>query len=252
MEAAFLRFEGLTHRFSNGKEALSGIDLVLGSEGLCVIAGANGSGKTALMRHSIGLLAPTSGKVLFRGKDLRKCLRVARRSIGLVFQDADNQFVGDSVLDDARFGLENLGLPAREVEERSEAALREAGLWEKREHGPRQLSGGEKRKLAIAGVIAMGAEMLILDEPFANLDYPSIKVLLGEIERVKAAGKAVVVLTHELEKVLAHADRLVILAEGRLVHDGVPADIARLDLESWAIRTPLCSYKTLEDLTWMR
>ncbi|MCL2231563.1 MAG: energy-coupling factor ABC transporter ATP-binding protein [Treponema sp.] len=242
---------GLTKRFPNGFEALSGIDLDI-FEGEClVVAGANGSGKTLLMRMLAGLLEPTEGRLLFRGKPLGECGKLLRQSAGLVFQDSDAQILGETVEEDIRFGPENLKLGEKEIKSRVEQALAALELTEKRDFSPRRLSGGEKRRLAVAGILAMGCQTVIMDEPFANMDWPGVVQVLNIITGLKQSAKTVIVLTHELEKVLAFADRLVILAGGKIRDQGESeAVLDRLEA-AWGVRDPRRMYRSARDCTWL-
>lgn len=214
-------------------------------EGQCLlVAGSNGSGKTLLMRIIAGLLEPSGGEVLFRGRNLR-------RELGLVFQDADAQIVGETVAEDIALGPENLGFSKAEVRERVDRAIDALGLSSKRTSPPRRLSGGEKRRLAVAGILAMGCNTLIMDEPFANLDWPGVVRTLQIIADLKKNGKTLVILTHELEKVLALADRLVILNGGLVCDDGPPAEVLdRLD-PAWGVRDPRRNYAGVKDCSWL-
>ena len=235
---------GLRKVFSNGTkerdifEALAGVNLDI-FEGECLlIAGANGSGKTLFMRILAGLLEPSGGEVLYKGKPLGECKKLLRRSVGLVFQDADAQILGETVEEDIRFGPENLKLSKEEIDRRLEETLLSLDLSSKRDFTARHLSGGEKRRLAAAGVLAMGCEAIIMDEPFANLDWPGVIQVLKIIETLKRSNKTVIILTHELEKVLAFADRLVILAGGTARDEGSPGEVLdRLDPD-WGVRDP--------------
>lgn len=242
----------LSKRFPDGTESLSQIDLDIREKECLVIAGSNGSGKTLLMRMLVGLIAPTAGSVAFRGKAVAADPAKVRRAVGLVFQDADAQVVGETVEEDAAFGPRNLRLPADEIESRVAAALEATGLEGKRKSPPRRLSGGEKRRLAVAGVLAMGCEAVIMDEPFANLDWPGVVQVLRTISDLKEKGKTVVVLTHELEKVLAHADRLVILDRGKIRDDGKPAAVLDRGVAVYGIRDPRHRYEAVEDCTWLK
>ncbi|MDR0623791.1 MAG: energy-coupling factor ABC transporter ATP-binding protein [Treponema sp.] len=234
-----------------GFQALSGINLDIHS-GECVLAaGSNGSGKTLLMRMLAGLLDPTEGEILFYGKPLSKNLGKLRREVGLIFQDADAQFVGETAAEDIAFGPKNLGLSREEITARVEAALAALDLGAKRDFPPRLLSGGEKRRLAAAGVLAMGCHTVILDEPFANLDWPGVVQTLKIIGDLKKGGKTVILLTHELEKALALADRLIILHRGSVRDDGNPEDVLnRLD-PAWGVRDPRRNYSRVEDCSWL-
>jgi len=232
-------------------EALSDLSLDI-FEGECLlIAGANGSGKTLLMRILSGLLEPSMGQVLFKGKTLGECRDEIRQSVGLVFQDADSQILGETVEEDIRFGPENLKLPPAEIDNRTAETMASLGLSEKRNFSARHLSGGEKRRLGVAGILAMGCSTIIMDEPFANLDWPGVIQVLNIISSLKSAGKTVIILTHELEKILALADRLIILAGGKLRDDGKPDEVLdRLD-PVWGVRDPRKSYRNARDCTWL-
>jgi biotin transport system ATP-binding protein len=231
--------------------ALSGIHLDLYA-GECVLAaGSNGSGKTLLMRILAGLLEPTEGEILFHGLPLAKSLGRLRRELGLIFQDAEAQIVGETVAEDIAFGPKNLGLSRQEVDGRVDAALAAFGLEAKRDFPPRRLSGGEKRRLAVAGVIAMGCHTVILDEPFANLDWPGVVQTLRVIGDLKKSGRTVILLTHELEKALALADRLIILHRGMLRDDGKPEEVLKRLDPAWGVRDPRRDYRRVEDCSWL-
>jgi len=228
-------------------------------EGQCLmIAGSNGSGKTLLMRIIAGLMEPDGGEVFFHGLPLynKKVARNStfkrlRCSLGLVLQDADAQIVGETVMEDAGFGPENLGWPSSEVKAAAEKALSDMGLIEKKDNSPRQLSGGEKRRLAIAGVAAMGCGAVIMDEPFANLDWPGVVQTLNVIRNLKNSGKTLIILTHDLEKALALADRLIILHKGKVRADSSPAEVLDSLDPAWGVRDPRKNYVSIEDCSWL-
>ena len=233
-------------------EAISGIDLEI-YEGEClVIAGANGSGKTLLIRMLAGLLEPTEGEIFFKGKALGQCRRLLRSSVGIVFQDSDAQILGETVEEDIRFGPENLKLPAQEIESRLEQSLAALELTEKRDFAARRLSGGEKRRLAVAGILAMGCETVFMDEPFTNMDWPGVIQVLKIIEDLKRSEKTVIILTHELEKVLAFADRLVILAGGKIRAQGESEAVLNQLDPAWGVRDPRAVYREAKDCTWLK
>lgn len=240
----------LHHRFPDGTEALRGVSLAFPAGGLTVLAGTNGSGKTVFARHLNGLLRPTSGEVLLEGRPIFEDLAAARQAVGLVFQNSESQFVGQTVADDVAFGPENLGLPACEVARRTQEALRRVGLWERRDASPHSLSGGQKRRAAIAGVLAMGPKAVVLDEPFSGLDYSGVRQVLGQLVALRESGTAVIVISHQLEKLLAHADRLVLFDEGTVVADGCPREVAPY-LERHDVRNPLACGVPLERLSWL-
>ena len=242
---------GLTKVFPNGFKALNGINLDV-YEGECLlIAGPNGSGKTLLMQTLTGLFDPTEGEILFKGKPLGECKTSIRCSVGLVFQDADSQILGETVEEDIRFGPENLKLPKEEMETRIEKTLVDLELTEKREFTARSLSGGEKRRLAVAGILAMGCETIIMDEPFANLDWPGVIQVLKIISGLKNSKKTIIILTHELEKVLAFADRLLIIAGGEIKDSGEPEAVLNRLKNDWGVRDPRRVYHNAADCTWL-
>ena len=232
-----MEIRSLSHVFPGGKRALDNISLSLYPGSFTVLAGANGSGKTVLMRHLNGLAKPTSGEVLLLGTPVLNDPQGARRRVGLVFQDADAQIVGQSVAKDAAFGPENLRLPREEIANRVKAALEATGLTGFDNRRPHSLSGGEKRRLAVAGVLAMEPDLLVLDEPFTGLDWPGSSSLLKVLSELHQNGKTILLITHDLEKVLAHADRLILMDAGRIVEDGKPEEIID-KVETFGIRRP--------------
>ncbi len=246
-----LRLEKVDHRFSDGSLGLSEISLCLNQGDFLVLAGRNGSGKSLLVRHLLGLCRPSSGRVLYRGVPISAQLEKVRSALGLVFQEAEAQIIGQTVDEDVAFGPENLRLPRRLIEERREKAMRRVHLDGLGGRLPDSLSGGERRRLAIAGSLAMEAECLILDEPFANLDLPSIRLCLETIVELHASGTTILLLTHELEKVLAHANRLAIMERGRLAYDGSPDDFYPEEFERYGLANPYRSYQRRADLSWL-
>lgn len=235
-----LEVQDLTRSFADGTKALDGVSFCASQGDFIVVAGSNGSGKSVLMSLIAGLDEPTSGSVFVKDGF----------EAGLVFQDADAQILGETPWEDVMFGAKNLGLPKTEAAQRAAAALEQTGLLEKKGFNAHALSGGEKRRLAVAGILALGRKLIIFDEPFANLDWPGVKQTTAIMRELKAAGTSVIVLTHEIEKVLALANRLIILDKGKIRFDGTPADGLKFPLEECGIKNPLNTYKKLEDLQW--
>ena len=229
----------LCHRFADGTQGLQNVSLSFEEGEFTVIAGANGSGKTTLLRHLNGLLFPESGSVTVCGKSVKKDPLAARRQVGMVFQDADSQIVGETVYDDAAFGPENLSLGRQQIDRRVQRALAAVDLSGFENKQPHHLSGGEKRRLAIAGVLAMAPRVLLMDEPFSNLDFPATSLVLDQILELHKSGHTIIITTHDLEKVVAHAQRLVVMANGRVVEDGPPAEVMA-GIARYGIRPP-CS-----------
>ncbi|MDR0383302.1 MAG: energy-coupling factor ABC transporter ATP-binding protein [Spirochaetaceae bacterium] len=241
----------LSKTFPSGRVALSCVDLEVARGEFIVIAGANGSGKTVLVKIMAGLMDASSGEVFFEGKPLSQAADALRVSAGLVFQDADAQIIGETVAEDASFGPKNLKLPQDAVKEQVLAALKAVGLEEKADFPARSLSGGEKRRLAVAGILAMGCKTVIMDEPFANMDWPGVRSVLQIAAKLKSDGKTVIMLTHELEKTLALADRLAVICGGRVVLDGTPRETLDNLKPEYGVRDPRCSYRAVEDCSWL-
>ena len=218
----FLELKDITHIFPGGIVGIQDITLSLKWREPVVVAGLNGAGKSVLARHLAGLLDPTNGKVYLRGKSTDRNTQKPYPGIGMVFQNSENQFVGQTVSEDVSFGPGNKGLNAQEIKEKTNRALEEMSISHLEKRNPHFLSGGEKRRLAIAGVLALDPEMIIMDEPFTGLDYPGVIELLKAIEDLKKGGKTIVVLTHHVEKISAHAERIVILHQGKVAADGPP------------------------------
>jgi energy-coupling factor transporter ATP-binding protein EcfA2 len=244
-----LRASRLGHRFADGSWAFRGIDLDLYSGRITVLAGRNGAGKTLLAKHLAGLLAPQEGGVYIEGLDLAAIRGSLAARVGYVFQDARLQTVGETVLDDVLFGPRCLGFP--DARERAESAIRACGLGDKADFFVHKLSGGELRRLAIAGVLAMRPQAIILDEPFANLDPDGIKAVLAVVRDMSGRGMAVLIVTHEIEKVLGLASSFAIMDKGGIALAGSPAEVLAAGIESYGLRDPFRPNETIEDLSWL-
>jgi biotin transport system ATP-binding protein len=236
-----IEIENLSHRFSDGTLGLADINLTIEAGAMVIIAGENGSGKTTFLKHINGLLRPATGTVRLAGVPVSRDVVRARQMVGMVFQNADSQIVGDTVYSDVAFGPENLCLSRSEVNRRVVKALETLGLTDLARQKPHLLSGGEKRRLSIAGVLAMNPRVIAFDEPFSSLDYPGFKQILRQIISLHQIGHTILVATHDVEKVIAHADRLIIMKGGRIVRDGIPIEVIT-DAEIFGIREP-CSLR---------
>lgn len=245
-----LETRDVKHIFPDGTEALRGVDFTLAQGEFVLIVGANGSGKTVFVRHLNALYRPSSGKVLLEGEPVEKDIQNARRKVGLVFQDADSQIVAQTVREDIAFGPQNLGLPRDEIKRRVEHAMELLDLGDLAEHRPHLLSGGEKRRLAIAGVLALEPEVLILDEPFSNLDYGGVVRVLRHIVDLHSKGQTLILVSHDIEKACAHADRLVVFSEGRISENGEPEGIIPR-LGRYGVRIPPTTPRPPAKSTWL-
>ncbi len=205
---------------------MDGVSLEIRPGEWWAVLGANGSGKSTLARHLNGLLLPQEGRVYVAGREVREYddMRELRRLVGLVFQNPDNQIVGNSVEEDVAFGLENLGVPREEMRRRITEVLGEVGLagWEQAD--PAVLSGGQKQRLAIAGALAMRPQALILDEATAMLDPAGAAEVLRLLAELHRQGLTIVMITHNMSEVTA-ADKAAVLAGGRLEFCGTPQEV---------------------------
>lgn len=215
------------------KEALTNVSLEIGDGEFVGIIGPTGSGKSTLVQHFNGLLLPSEGKVYVDGVDLKDKntqLRAIRQKVGMVFQYPEHQLFGETVLEDVGFGPRNGGLEEGEVIRRVRQALAYVGLDfdELKDHSPFELSGGQKRRVAIAGVLAMEPSVLILDEPTAGLDPQGREQILKEIKDLHTQrGITVILVTHSMEDVARLVDRLIVMERGKVALDGAPLEVFR-------------------------
>jgi biotin transport system ATP-binding protein len=216
---------------------LRGVDLSVRRGEFLVLAGPNGSGKTTLVRHFNGLLEPDAGEVLVNGTRASEDLLAARSAVGMTFQHPRDAFVASTVGADVAFGPENLGLDRAEIDRRVERALSAVGMGGRKRERLTRLSGGEQTRIAIAGALAMEPAFLVLDEPFAGLDWPARKRLLDRLAALHDNGTGVIVVTHDLTDLLEFAERIVVLSNGKVAADG-PPDGVRSRLSVLGVREP--------------
>ena len=234
--APILEIKNLSHLYSAGTpfehKALDGVSFSVERGEFIGIIGHTGSGKSTLMQHMNGLLKPTSGQVLLDGEDIwkdKKTVRQARFRVGLVFQYPEYQLFEETVYKDIAFGPKNMGLKADEVDRRVREAAGFVGLTEQQlKVSPFDLSGGQKRRVAIAGVIAMEPEVLILDEPTAGLDPVGREEILENIQAYRRAKNATIMMvSHSMSDVARLTDRLLVMNGSRLAMDGTPDEVFR-------------------------
>lgn len=230
----------------DGNVLLHDINMEVERGTITLIAGPNGSGKSTLLRCIKGLEKPDSGRIILDGVERRR-ERERMKLFGLVFQDTALQIVGRSVEKDIAFGLENEGKSPEEIKRKTDEMISLFSLGKERKKDPEVLSGGERRRLSIAGVLAMESRVLLLDEPLANLDYPSIKEVLSSIVRLKKDGMTILIVTHEVEKLLALTDNTVILKEGGVAASGKSREMLT-PLRENDIYLPPVEY---EELSWL-
>ena len=206
---------------------LNGVTLSIERGTFVAVLGHNGCGKSTLAKHMNAILLPTGGQVFVDGLDTtdEELLLDIRRTVGMVFQNPDNQIVANVVEEDVAFAPENLGVPSDEIRRRVDEALKAVGMYHYREHAPHLLSGGQKQRIAIAGVIAMQPKCIVLDEPTAMLDPIGRADVIRTIKQFnRESGMTVVLITHHMDEA-AQADRLVVMAKGKVVADGTPKEV---------------------------
>ncbi len=231
---AVIKVENLTHTYSVGtpfeKTAIHNINVEFHPGELVAVIGHTGSGKSTFMQHMNGLLAPTSGRVYCDGEDIfatKEATRDVRFKVGLVFQYPEYQLFEETVYKDIAFGPKNMKLPESEIDDRVREAAGFVGISEELfERSPLELSGGQKRRIAIAGVIAMRPKVLILDEPTAGLDPAGCEGIIKNILDYRAeTGSTVLLVTHSMDDAARIADRLVVFHEGGIAMDGTPDEV---------------------------
>ena len=238
------------------QESLCGIGLDIAAGSFVAVLGHNGSGKSTLAKHMNAILVPDEGQVLIDGIDTADEDRVidVRRTVGMVFQNPDNQIVANVVEDDVAFAPENLGVPPEEIRRRVDEALKQVDMYDFRMHAPHLLSGGQKQRVAIAGVIAMQPRIIVLDEPTAMLDPQGRAEVIGTITKLcRENGMTVVLITHHMDECVG-ADRLIVMSNGHIVADGTPkdvfADVALMDREGLSVPATVRLIHELRDAGW--
>ncbi len=223
----------------NGRDILRGVNFAASEGEVTMLLGPNGAGKTTLMMHLNGLLRPSKGKVLFRGRPIeysKRSLTELRRRVAIVFQNPDDQIVAPTVWQEVAFGPKNLGLSEEMIERRVSDALKLVGLEGYEDRLCNFLSGGEKRRLAIAAAVAMDPEVIVMDEPTAALDAFGVESVVGLVEKLKRSGKTLVISTHDMDFAFEVGERFVVMNAGRIVFEGSEVDenlAARYGLRMW-------------------
>ncbi len=248
-----IKVEDLTYVYNAGtaleQKALDGVSFEIPDGQFVGLIGHTGSGKSTLIQHLNGLVKPTGGKIYYNGEDINGegySLRQLRSKVGLVFQYPEHQLFEVDVISDVCYGPRNLGLSEDEVRERAQAALRLVGMKEKYwDQSPFELSGGQKRRVAIAGVLAMNPEVLILDEPTAGLDPRGRDEILDQVRALHdARGMTIILVSHSMEDMARYAERLLVMNHGRKAFDGTPKEIFRhyRELEQMGLAAPQVTY----------
>jgi len=252
-----LAAQGLEYRYPGGVQGLRGVNLAVRRGSKLAVLGANGAGKSTLLLHLNGTLRPERGAILLDGRPAqysRPGLMAWRQQVGLVLQDPDDQLFAASVHQDVSFGPLNLGLPEPAVRERVAEALRAMELEDLWDHPTHLLSFGQRKRVAIAGMIAMRPRVLILDEPTAGLDPQGTEHLLAVLERLHQAGTTLIMATHDMDLAYAWADDMAVLHQGTVLRQGAPATVLQEEslLTSSHLRIPwaLAVGLRLRELGW--
>ena len=209
------------------KRAIDGVDLDIEKGSFVAVLGHNGSGKSTFAKHINGLLLPTDGTVWVGEMDTKDEEHIwdVRKTAGMVFQNPDNQIIGNIVEEDVGFGPENIGVETKEIWKRVDESLKAVGMTAYRKQSPNKLSGGQKQRVAIAGVMAMRPQCIILDEPTAMLDPTGRKDVIRTVHELnKKEGITVLLITHYMEEAI-DADRVIVMDDGKVIMDGVPKEI---------------------------
>ncbi|QHI72414.1 energy-coupling factor ABC transporter ATP-binding protein [Aminipila terrae] len=231
MKNPILQIQNLHYCYGNGKTALNDISLDIYEGEKIAVVGSNGAGKSTFFLNTNGVLKPDEGQIFYRGTPInKKNLKELRKNIGIVFQDADNQIIASTVLAEVGFGPMNLKLPKEEVLERVEEALKYMNILEFKDRPPHYLSGGEKKRVSIADIIAMKSEIIIFDEPTAGLDPLNAEMLEEVLEKLSSEGKTMLISTHDVDFVYRWAERMIVFNQGEIIADGTPLEIFQ-DLE---------------------
>ena len=226
MDDVILKAENIHYSYDSDKKALKGVSLDIHEKERLVILGANGSGKSTFFLNINGVLKPERGAVYYKDRLIDKSgIKELRKNVGIVFQDADNQIIASSVRAEVSFGPMNLGLSREEVKKRVDDALNYMNIHHLIDRPPHYLSGGEKKRVSIADIIAMDSKIIIFDEPTASLDPKNVVIFEEALDKMSGDGKTLVISTHDIEFAYRFADRIVVLCDGNIIADGSPIDV---------------------------
>lgn len=226
MDDVILKAENIHYSYDSDKKALKGVSLDIHEKERLVILGANGSGKSTFFLNINGVLKPERGAVYYKDRLIDKSgIKELRKNVGIVFQDADNQIIASSVRAEVSFGPMNLGLSREEVKKRVDDALNYMNIHHLIDRPPHYLSGGEKKRVSIADIIAMDSKIIIFDEPTASLDPKNVVIFEEALDKMSGDGKTLVISTHDIEFAYRFADRIVVFCDGNIIADGSPIDV---------------------------
>jgi cobalt/nickel transport system ATP-binding protein len=232
MQQILFDIDQLSHRYADGTIALKKLSLTIEQGKKIALLGHNGAGKSTLFLHLNGTLQPTSGTIRFKGKEVaydRKSLLSLRKQVGIVFQDPDSQLLSASVIQDISFGPQNLGLSKEEVLQKVEWAMKQTETEGFRDKPTHFLSLGQKKRVAIAGVLAMDPEVIILDEPTAGLDSYFSKQIMSVLDQIHKQKKTIILSTHDVNLAYQWADEIIVMHNGEIMGQGDPVTIFKQD-----------------------
>lgn len=232
MSVNIIEVKELTQNYGREQSALSGINLDIKKGEFVAIIGQNGAGKTTLVKHFNGLLRPSSGKILINNRDTSKLsIAVLSQKVGYVFQNPDHQIFMDRVDREVAFGPSNLGLSPLEIESRVKTAMEKVGILHLQESAPLSLSKGQRQRVALASVLAMEPEILVLDEPTTGQDYRESTQIMDLVASLNEKGHTIIFITHDMQLVAAYAKRVILMGKGKILADGAPkAVLTQTDL----------------------
>ncbi|MBR4447391.1 ATP-binding cassette domain-containing protein [Methanobrevibacter sp.] len=249
-----LEVKNIKYSYNSEYMALKGVSLKIERGDMVALLGKNGAGKSTLFLHLNGIYQPDEGKVFIDGEELKydkKSLLKFRQKVGIVFQNPDDQIFAPTVEEDVAFGPLNLGLPMEEVQDRVEEALSRVGMSGYEKKAPHHLSGGQKKRVAIAGILAMKPELMVLDEPTAGLDPQGVVDLSRLLKELNAEGITILISTHEVDLVPDYANKVFVLVDGLLIGEGTPKEIFAQPeiLEKANLKVPIITelFQKLED-----
>lgn len=220
--------EDITYSYPDGTKALEQVNFNAPKGKIVALLGPNGAGKSTLFLHFNGILRPNSGTITIDGAEInyqKKELMKVRQKVGIVFQNPDDQLFAPTVIEDVAFGPMNMGLPTNEVEKRVEEALKKVGMDGFEKKPPHHLSGGQKKRVAIAGILAMRPEIMVLDEPTSGLDPRGASQILRILYQLNQEGMTIVISTHDVDLVPLYASIVYIISDGKIIKEGSPSEV---------------------------
>jgi cobalt/nickel transport system ATP-binding protein len=218
----------ITYHYPDGTKALDNVNFKAEEGKIVALLGPNGAGKSTLFLHFNGILRPTSGSVVVDGSEIKydkKDLMRVRQNVGIVFQNPDDQLFAPTVIEDVAFGPMNLGLSKEEVEQRVDESLKRVGMEEVKKKAPHHLSGGQKKRVAIAGILAMKPKIMVLDEPTSGLDPKGASQILRILYELNKEGMTIIISTHDVDLVPLYANQVYIISNGQIIKEGSPQEV---------------------------